>query len=210
MAYSSATLIANGIFTFSAKQEQHLKKSPTLIAVDGGIRYCAQYGFNPNIYVGDLDSANEQDLAHFPQIKTHVFPKEKNKTDLQLAIEIALQTHAFLHIFGALGGRTDHSFFNLLLLTRFPEKIELLSNEETVFLINEQKSISTHPGMIVSLMPINGPAYNVTTSGLKWELNDATLDKEFTSLSNVALGSKISVRLAKGDLLCILSTTSPR
>jgi len=204
MTRSSIALIANGHCTLSVEQERDLKKISVLMAVDGGIHHCIKLGLIPTIYVGDLDSASEQDLSHFPKIKTYIYAKEKDKTDLQLAIELALESHDFLQVFGALGGRIDHSLFNLILLTRFPEKIEFLSKEETVFLIKGQKQMPVSPDTIISLMPINGPVYGVTTRGLKWELKDAKLNKHFTSLSNLSLGPEIFISVGTGDLLCIL------
>ena len=198
----SAVLIANGPCSFSNEQLDFLKRAPVIIAVDGGIRECIQRGFNPHVYVGDLDSATTQELSLFPDIKTHIYPKEKDKTDLELAIDLSLKRNSSLQIFGAIGNRVDHTFFNLLLLTRFHGKIEYLSKEEKIFLINKNQRIQTHPKQIISLLPINGPVYGVTTKGLKWDLENVKLDNHFSSLSNIALGSEVFIDVKEGHLLC--------
>jgi thiamine pyrophosphokinase len=199
-----AILIANGRCSFSNQQLISLKKAPMIIAVDGGIHECIRNGLQPNIYVGDLDSANEQDVAFFPYIETHIYPKEKDETDLELAINLSLKSYSNLQIFGATGNRIDHTLFNLLLLTRFIGRIEFLSKEERLFLIRNNQRIQTHPEQILSLLPINGAVYGVTTRGLKWELENAKLDNRFSSLSNIALGTEVTIDVKEGHLICCL------
>lgn len=60
-------------------------------------------------------------------------------------------------------------------------------------------------GQIISLIPLRGPACGITTKGLRWELENGTLDKDFISISNVATAIEISISLQSGSLLCVVN-----
>jgi thiamine pyrophosphokinase len=202
MKIPSLALIANGSCDVP---EEILKKIKTWIAVDGGVKHCIRHNLVPQIYVGDLDSANEADLAKFPNIEKHIFPRDKDRTDLELALELAFSmTSEVLPIFGALGGRMDHSLYNLYLLSRFPSQLRFISQNEIVFAIDKKIHISTSPGKTLSLMPLGNPVKGVSTKGLQYELKDATLDKNLLSLSNVTLNSEVLISLSQGSLICFL------
>ena len=62
------------------------KKTPLLIAADGGLRYLEEQGITPDLVVGDFDS-----LGRVPEgdnILTH--PVEKDDTDTMLAVKLGL------------------------------------------------------------------------------------------------------------------------
>jgi thiamine pyrophosphokinase len=201
-------LIANGSCELSHEQIEYLKKTPYLIAVDGGLKHCHRLGLKPTIYVGDFDSTSQEDLDRFPKIETHLFSEEKDQSDLELALDIAFKMSSGpLHVYAALGGRTDHSLYNLVLLSRFPGRLEYRTKNERVFALGKENTMKTLPGQTLSLLPINGPAQGVTTRGLKWELHDATLDKRFLSLSNICLDKEISISVSQGDLLCFMEAS---
>jgi len=205
MKTPSIALMANGSCD---AHEDTLRKVKTWIAVDGGLKHCIQFNLTPQIYVGDLDSATEEDLAKFPSIERHIFPKDKDRSDLELALELAFSmTSETLPIFGALGGRTDHLLYNLFLLSRFPNQLRYISQNEVVFAIEKQITISSSPGMTLSLMPLGHPAKGVTSQGLQYELKDAILDTNFLSLSNVALSTEVTINIAQGSLICFLENT---
>ena len=73
-------------------------------------------------------------------------------------------------------------------------------------MIDKSVELACMPGQ-TSLLPLNGPATGVTTQGLKWELSEATLDKHFMGISNIALQNKVRIQVAHGNLLCILLST---
>ena len=62
-------------------------------------------------------------------------------------------------------------------------------------------------GQVISLIPLHGPA-KIQTTGLKWELKLGKLDhldRNFVSISNIALGNEFFVEVNQGELLCILN-----
>jgi thiamine pyrophosphokinase len=198
-------LIANGELPFSEKMVAKIRSYSTIIAVDGGLNHCHKLGFQPHVLIGDLDSVDQENLTRFEKIPHLTFPRDKDQTDLELGIEYALKQHAKrMVVYGALGGRIDHTLFNVHLLSRYPGALFIETDSEQLFVINKKVELNCTIGQTLSLIPLNGPAKGITTRGLKWELNHAKLDKHFMGISNVALREKIQIHVDDGDLLCTI------
>jgi thiamine pyrophosphokinase len=173
--------------------------SGPVIAVDGGLHHCKERGIKPVAIVGDMDSVDPQLLEQYSDVEIHRHPTDKDKSDLELALELAATDCT---VYGALGGRPDHLLYNLYLLTRFP--MRLVGPGEELFAIKGHHSGPCRPNQTISLMPL-GVAEGVTTHGLKWELQNATLDRSHMSLSNATLAQQLTVDVERGDLLAIIS-----
>jgi thiamine pyrophosphokinase len=198
--------ICNGPIENIAKIKEKIKKFSTLIAVDGGINHCSKLGIRPDLIVGDFDSADPTFLKDFGDIPEKRYPKDKDKTDLEIALELIFHANIeAISIFGALGGRTDHTLGNLILLSRYPGKVFLETDNERLFVIDQQAEIATYPSQLISLIPLNGPVTGIDTENLKWELKNGTLDKQFIGISNEALGQRIMISVKEGDLLCCVN-----
>src|SRR5690348_6195146 len=130
-------------------------------------------GITPDLLLGDFDSIKSHVLEAFSTVPKQHYPSDKDKTDLELAIEFVyhLQTEK-IAVFGALGGRTDHALGNLILLSRYPGKIFLEGENETLFAIPQHVELSLPVGKTLSLIPLNGPAKGIDTEGLKWPLKN--------------------------------------
>lgn len=95
-----------------------------LIAADSGIRHAAALGMVPELWVGDFDSSSAADFEAHRDVPRQTFPAAKDKTDGELAIDIAIANGATsLLILGAFGGeRADHEFLHLALALRLAER----------------------------------------------------------------------------------------
>ena len=73
-----------------------------IICADGGVVYAERAGITPDLIVGDFDS-----LGHAPKGDNVIkVPVEKDDTDLQLALSLAIENHAKeITIIGGIGGR---------------------------------------------------------------------------------------------------------
>jgi len=201
----NTALIANGELPHAQTFLSQMQQFDHIIAVDGGLNYCHQFNLRPDLIIGDFDSVLIELLDTYKNIPKIVFPKNKDQTDLELAIEHCLKSTAKLTIFGALGGqRSDHFLYNLILLSRYPGKVTLKSEKESIIALLPNNKINTYPGQILSLLPLNGPALGVTTDGLNWELKNATLKADYMSLSNVATNANVHISLEKGSLICFI------
>jgi thiamine pyrophosphokinase len=180
------------------------------IAVDGGVRHLRALNMIPDILIGDLDSVSEQDLAWCKnkQVEIHQYPREKDQTDFELALDYAMKkSQGNIVIYGALGGRIDHTLANIGLLgnPHYADRdIKIFSNNVHIFFLHSPTTINGNIGDIISLIPWGEPALGVTTTGLQFPLrNEDLLPDRSRGISNVMCSSDAIVEFKKGNLLCV-------
>jgi len=205
-----AVIFANGELPAPETVRKLLDAVDLLIAADGGSRHAFALGLKPQIIIGDLDSLaeNEQQMAEEQGASILEYPRDKNETDLELALQYAIQQECTsIRIIAALGGRLDQTLGNLALLTNpalLSLDIRLDDGLEEAWFIRDQATIQGTAGDTVSLLPWGDPAAGVTTTGLKWALEDEKLHPHKTrGISNEMLGEVATVILKSGLLLCI-------
>ena len=214
--FRRAILFANGDFP-----EEHsliIEKDDFLVAVDGGLRHLIHLGLMPQLLIGDLDSVSPQELGSCMDWGVEVlrFPPEKDLTDLELAIlEVLRRGFNEIVLTCAIGGRLDHTLGNLALLA-LPDLRDChtyISHGNTaIYLINDHIDLPSYPGNLLSLLPWGEVVQGVTTAGLHYALNDATLYPWKTlGLSNVATSHQVTVSLKSGHLFLfhVTKTTKP-
>jgi thiamine pyrophosphokinase len=190
--------------------QQHIRAADLLIAADGGALPLLRAGIVPHVTIGDMDSI---DAAGLVALEAHAvalrrFPREKDETDLELALLHAAAAGATaIDILGALGGRWDHTLANVALLA-LPElrgrRARLLADDQELFLVRDSATIDGRAGDTVSLLPLAGAAHGVSTKGLRYPLDDATLSFERArGVSNVLLDPPGLVSLREGLLLVV-------
>lgn len=187
-----------------------IKSEDFLVAVDGGLRHLVRVGLVPDLIIGDLDSAEPEQVKKFRNLNVEVrqFAEEKDQTDLELAVFAALEMQpARIRIVGALGGRLDQTLANIFMLTK-PElsnaDIRLVDPSQEAFLIRQSAQLAGQAGQRVSLLPLNGQVDGIRTSGLKYPLNNETLYPDQTrGISNVMESDLAAITIGQGVLLCI-------
>lgn len=141
-------------------------------------------------------------------VETIQHPRDKNETDLELALEYAVEQHyREIVIFGAFGARLDQTLGNISLLTDPRDStfdIRLDDGVEQAFFCRDESEINGQGGDIVSLLPWGGEVTGVHTDGLKWPLVNETLFPHKTrGISNEMLGETAQVKIKSGLLLII-------
>ncbi|HPH94600.1 MAG TPA: thiamine diphosphokinase [Anaerolineaceae bacterium] len=208
--FKRAVIFVNGELRRPKAVKASLTPADFLISADGGLRHLTALGLTPHLLVGDLDSADAPTVARLQVAGVSVqrHPREKDATDLELALQAALaQGLRDLLLVAALGGRLDQTLGNLALLS-LPElagcTVLLDDGEEEVRLIRAQAVIHGQAGETLSLLPWQGLAEGVTTEGLRYPLFAETLYPERTrGISNELLAETARVSLKRGQLLCI-------
>jgi thiamine pyrophosphokinase len=206
-------IFANGELNHPESVRLALQPGDVLIAADGGARLCRQLGLAPSILIGDFDSLDEDDLAYYQSAGTEItrHPRRKDFTDLELALRHAhsLGVKEAL-VFAALGKRWDQTLANLLLPATADlagMTIRLADGFQEIMLLRGpgQLILQGQPGDTVSLIPLGGDAYGVSTDQLEYPLFGETLFFGATrGLSNVLLAEIAEVRLRQGLLLCVV------
>ncbi len=208
-----ALIIANGNLDHSAELAALIKQADYLIAVDLGANHCASLGITPDILLGDLDSIKPEILTELEskEIPIHRHPTRKDATDLELAVDLAINKGALtVWLAGGLGGRWDMSLANIMLLASDKYK-----NQE-MFLLDKDCSMQIlHPGRMytingipqqrVSFLPLKSEVCNVTLRGFEYPLTLHTISFGSTlGVSNIIKRPQATVQHSEGLLLCVL------
>jgi len=206
-----AVIFANGMLDNPTAARALLRPDDTIIAADGGAAHCRTLGITPALIIGDLDSLSAADQTHWESQGVQFIQHDhrKDETDLELALLYAqgLDREEAL-VLGALGGRWDQTFANLLLpayrsLEALP--VTFWHDSLWIYLVRDERTIHGHAGQTVSLIPVGGDVHGVTTSGLEYPLKDETLLFGATrGVSNVLLGESATVQVGDGMLLCFV------
>lgn len=178
-----------------------------VIAADGGFESLKKQGITPNIIIGDFDS-----LENIPSgIAVIRHSAEKDDTDMELAAQYAIESgFDEIFIFGALGGRTDHTIANIQLLTALSKqgiKSTIIGEDEFFFAVtNGTLDINGSLGSLVSVFCMGDRAIGVSLAGMKYPLTDAVLtcDKPL-GVSNKLIFNMGTVTVKNGTLLVIVN-----
>lgn len=158
-----------------------LPPADTVIAADSGLASAATLGVKVDLVVGDLDSVDRDDLARAETLGTRVdrHPEDKDRTDLAIALDTVLQDGpAQVTVVGGHGGRLDHLLANVALLAapRYAQlRIRALLGTALVHVVRDEVRLEGQPHELVSLLAFHGEAHGVTTDGLRFPLEGATL-----------------------------------
>lgn len=156
------------------------------VAADGGLHLARELGVRVDLVVGDLDSADPVlvEAAAREGASVDRSPRDKDLTDLELALEaavdaVASEQESRIVVVGHPGGRMDHLLAGIAVLgsPRWAG-VELSAHlgATRVLPVWSTRTIPGTPGRTVSLLAAGGPAEGVTTSGLKWTLSDDVLE----------------------------------
>ncbi len=210
-ADSTAIVFAGGDLV-DAGRLPPLPRAALLIAADGGLAQAEHLGLRVDVVVGDMDSVDpaslEAAMAAGATVERH--PGNKDATDLELALDRAIHSGCRrVVIVGGLGGRIDHLLANALLLGATPEEgpvVEWWADAARVSTVRPGHPLhsTAAEGDVVSLIPVGGPATEVTTVGLRWPLTGDTLKPGSTrGVSNEATAARFTVATGGGVLLVV-------
>jgi thiamine pyrophosphokinase len=181
-----------------------------VVAADGGYATAALLEVQVDLLIGDLDSVRPDDLAAARAAGTSIeqHPVDKDRTDLALALDaVAASGPAEVLLVGGHGGRLDHLLANVALLAAPPYAsldITALLGEAVVTVIRDQATLAGNPGELISLLAMHGPARGVTTTGLRFPLEHATLPVGSSlGVSNVFTGARAAVTVTDGVLVAV-------
>lgn len=184
------------------------------IAADGGLKLMQALGIVPDLIIGDMDSLEEDSLleryAADRTVRVKRLPVEKDDTDMLAAIREGLHAGCgFFELYGALGGRIDHTLANiqclLFLLNHGAygvlfgkgQRIELLKNARICFPKDMYRK-----NRRLSVFAFGKDARGVTEKGLKYTLDDTVVRMDFpVGISNEFLDCESFVEVKDGMLL---------
>lgn len=134
-----------------------------LVAVDGGYAFFRKSGLVPNLLIGDFDSLKRvpKNLTHHTQVIR--FPVKKDKTDVELALDVCLQFGAKrVALVQPSFGEPDQFIGNLMLplvTARRGKRVPIAiygPDYEIRLAVNETITIAGARGDGLSVVPVTG------------------------------------------------------
>lgn len=184
-------------------------KGDLVIAADSGWNNAKALGVTPDLLLGDFDSLGKANLPNGPEI--YQVPAEKDLTDTQLGVEMALARGATeLVIIGGLSGRLDHTLSNLAILAHLNEKripaIITDGQNRARFVRNSGALLPRGGFRYLSLIAADKQVKGVSVKGCKYPLTNAKLKNTYQyAVSNEIEGNCALVEVKKGGLYIIES-----
>ncbi|MBY0598363.1 thiamine diphosphokinase [Bacillus bingmayongensis] len=208
-------ILAGGPEEYCADFSLYENEKVIWAAVDRGVYRLLRRGIAPTVAFGDYDSVTDEELAWMQKQteELHIVPREKDQTDLEIAIHWALeQKPDLIRIFGATGGRLDHGLANIQMLLKGLEaytemyivdnKNEISVKKAGTYIIEENEQFP-----YVSFVPVTEIVKGITLRGFKYPLTDKTIEWGSTlCISNELIAEKGTFSFTSGILMVIRST----
>jgi thiamine pyrophosphokinase len=179
-----------------------------VIAADSGMDHALALGIDVDLLVGDLDSVQPESIALAKKVERH--PWDKDVTDLELALLAALERREETLVVAGGGGRLDHlaAEFAVLASPRWAAlNLQIWMGPNLLVPVHsgQCRSVDGAYGATVTLLAVAGPAAGVTTTGLRWALDDASLLPDSTrGVSNVLIAPLATVEVKEGVVVVVM------
>ena len=159
-----------------------------------------ELGLSNVVVIGDGDSLSEQDKHMLGDRWIHVAEQDYN--DLHKAMAYATSRFSILNsqfsILAATGKREDHTLGNISYLVTFAEEypgadIEMLTDHGRFVAVRGERTFESFPRQQVSLFVMD-PDNAITSTGLRWPLEDFHARRWWQASLNEALGTSFILR----------------
>lgn len=207
-----ACIVCGGVPVADHVLTDYCVQSEIVIAADSGFDHLRLAGITPDILVGDMDSINPESLQDVGDIEVIRFPRDKDKSDTEIAVDLALTRGADrVIILSGAGLRMDHFFANMSLLAKHPGKVIMADDSSVAFsLSNDCRSctIENRAGALFSVFSFGSSVSGLTISGSKWEADGIRISPGSLGLSNVINAETMTVSIDTGILLLTVECES--
>ena len=182
---NSVVIVGNGEFPAHQIPLNHLKNSGTIICADGGADQLISYNLTPNAIIGDMDSTK---LRKDDFKGAWISSPNQNRIDLQKTLDWCIANNLNdVTVLGTMGRREDHSLGNLHVLAEFSKKMDIrfITNYAVIYSFKGKRTFSSLIGQQISIVAIEH-VRSISTSGLKYELNNEQFPPACNGISNEA------------------------
>lgn len=181
-----------------------------VIAADGGYIYNSLHRIKTDIIIGDFDSIENCS----PEAETVIrLNPVKDETDMLSAVNTAIEKgYTEFHLYGATGGRTDHTFANIQLLNYLALKgmkgFLYAENEIMTVIHNDEIKFDSSMSGYISVFALDSQCTGVYEKGLKYQIENYTMTNSFpVGVSNEFCQCEAFVGVENGSLLIIYPRT---
>ena len=200
-------IIGGGVISNYNKTRRFVNENDFIICADKGYIHSKAMRLSANLIVGDFDSSPYPESGNCKVIKLN---SEKDETDLFVAVSegYELGFRKFL-LLGCLGGRFDHTYANLTLLSYWIDKdaeIVLRDEQNEIFMMNPGVHLLSKDKKYVSFFAYSEKVTALSLNGFKYPLNNYNLSNSCgLCVSNEILADNCTVSFESGKLLTVFS-----
>ncbi len=178
-----------------------------IIAADAGYKYLINAGIEPDVIIGDFDS-----LGVVPKGESVIkLNPIKDITDMDAAVNIGVEKgYCEFHIYGACGGRIDHTFANIQLIASLSQRgyKAFIHDGKTVItaISNDRMEFDSSYKGFVSVFSHSDECCGVSINGLRYTLDNAVLKNTFPlGVSNEFMGINSEIIIGQGTAIAVYS-----
>ncbi len=198
--------VGGEIFTDGITEQK--KGDDIIISADRGYENAKKLGVSVNFAVGDFDSMDKSKVEGAEIIEV---PAEKDFTDTQLAVDLAIEKGVEqITIIGGLGGRLDHTLSNIGILEKLWHlgiRAVITDGKNKIRYINATSElIPKSTFKYLSVIAADNLVKGVSIEGCKYPLKNAKLKRtNGYTISNEIFKNCALVSVKKGGLYVIES-----
>ena len=205
-----SVIISNGTIEDYEAIAEIIKEDDYIVCADGGSMHAKKLGLTPDIIIGDCDSIDQETLKYYEAkgVKVNTYPRDKDQTDTQLAVEHAYELGGReMILIGCTGTRFDHTFGNvgmLIWLMKRGVRGIIINKHNEIHVLDRYIMLEGKPGDRVSLLPITPKINGIHTTGLKYALEDAELVYDQPKgISNEFVSNEAQIVIRDGMLMVV-------
>lgn len=194
-----------------------IQRADYIIGVDRGALWLITHAIIPDVAIGDFDSVTKKEktiiLKKAKRVQT--YNAEKDATDLELAIEEAIQLKPkIVHLFGVLGKRFDHEMGAIGMVRRLVShniygQIVDKYNKINIVRRGRQKFSRDDTLRYLSVVALEQGS-RVTLRGVRYPVTKFIFSTSSSrGISNEITANVATVTVHSGLVLCIQSSDTP-
>lgn len=202
--FPETAIIANGKFPDHPLPLGYLLRAKRVICCDGAADSLIDFGLEPFAIVGDCDSVNKKIAEKY---QDRLFRDDDQETnDLTKAVKwCSGRGYENIVILGATGKREDHTLGNISLLVEYAgfTTIKMVTDAGIFLPILKSSKIEAQKGQQVSVFSID-PSNEISSSGLKYKLDNKKLTNWWTATLNEAEGNSFTLEFNNSRVIVYL------
>lgn len=182
-------------------------RADLVICADRGIIHAEKLGIKPDIIVGDFDSY----IGKIPECR-EIFRSvpEKDDTDTMLALKIALERGITdIRLYGATGGRFDHTYANIqTLIYAYEHNCKMSIYDENNIITIQGAGTEIYPkykDWYFSVFALTEKLYVKKMTGVKYPVEDYVFTQGFPLGVSNEITDMAIINIEKGLALIIRS-----